>query len=497
MIALMSSALEALKARLFDVNALHAATSIMGWDQQCYMPPGGADARAEHLSRLERMAHVQFTDDVVGRWLEDAAKEVEGEDALYVKRAKRSYDLATKLPETFVEERSKACSQAFDVWIKARAENDFKLFLPHLEKQFDFARQEADLRGYTVSPYDALLNLYEEGATAADATAMFAAIKQPLTDLVKKTQAAAQPDDSWLYGDWPEADQRRFTEHLAKAVGYDFNRGRQDVAAHPFCTGWSCNDIRITTRFKNYLGSAVFGTLHESGHAMYEQGSPQKWDRTPLAGGVSLGIHESQSRLWENLVGRSKAFWSHFLPDLKQNFPAVQKYDIDHLYKAINRVQPSLIRVEADEVTYNLHVLIRFELEVELLTGKLAVKDLPEAWNAKYAEYLGVTPSTDSEGCLQDVHWSGGSIGYFPTYSMGTILSYQFWKRMKADIADPEALMAEGQFAPILGWLQEHIYSKGSSIAPKELVLQVTGKPLDPTDYLDGITKKYSALYGL
>jgi carboxypeptidase Taq len=493
----MSSAVNSLKERLFDINALNAAVSILNWDQQTYMPPGGSEARAEHLSRLERMFHAELTSDSTAELLDKAAAEAQGEDVLLLKRARRHYDLATKLPEAFVAERAKASALAFDIWVKARAENNFEAFRPCLEQMFDFARQEAELRGFEESPYDALLNLYEEGSTAADATAMFEAIKAPLSRLVKQISTKPKPDDSALHGDWDEASQRRFTERVAGAIGYDFNRGRQDVAAHPFCTGWSVNDIRITTRFKNYLGSAIFGTLHESGHAMYEQGSPQKWDRTPLAGGVSLGIHESQSRLWENLVGRSKSFWSRFLPELQGLFPGLDRYDLDSFYKAINLVQPSLIRVEADEVTYNLHVLVRFELEVELLTGKLAVKDLPEAWNSKYADYLGVTPPTDREGCLQDVHWSGGSIGYFPTYSMGTILSYQFWNRMKADIPDPDTLMAAGNFGPIREWLTEKIYAQGSSVPPKELVIQVTGKPLDPSDYLAGIHAKYSALYGL
>jgi len=284
---------------------------------------------------------------------------------------------------------------------------------------------------------------------------------------------------------------------LVQAIGFDFNRGRQDTAPHPFCTGWSVGDIRLTTRYKSYIGSAIFGSLHEAGHGMYEQGTPSKWDLTPLAGGVSLGVHESQSRTWENIVGRSKPFWSHFLPALQAKFPALGGHNLDTFYRAINKVEPSYIRVEADELTYNLHVLVRFEIELDVLTGKLDVKDMPEAWNAKYTEYLGITPRNDAEGCLQDVHWSMGSIGYFPTYSMGNLLSYQIWGALQKDIPNTDELMASGQFGPILEWLKSKVYSQGKYYTPKELVLKVTGKPMDAEDYLAGLGKKYTEIYNL
>jgi carboxypeptidase Taq len=284
---------------------------------------------------------------------------------------------------------------------------------------------------------------------------------------------------------------------LVKKIGFDMNRGRQDTAPHPFCTGWSIGDIRLTTRYKPYIGSAIFGSLHEAGHGMYEQGSPASWDRTPLAGGVSLGVHESQSRTWENIIGRSKAFWSFFLPELQKAFPALTSFDLNSWYRAINKVKPSLIRVEADEVTYNLHVLVRFEIECDILMGALAIKDLPEAWNDKYETYLGIRPATDSEGCLQDVHWSQGSIGYFPTYSMGNLLSYQIWNALSKDLGAPEDLIAHGDFAPVLGWLRDKVYSKGKKYTPRDLVLQVTGKPMGAQDYVQGLAKKYGEVYEL
>jgi carboxypeptidase Taq len=432
--------------------------------------------------------------------IEDATPDAEAGsvDAALVRLVQRAIDLRTKIPASLVEEKSRLSSIAHEDWVKARADNNFKGFQGPLDRMFEIARQEASYLGYKDHIYDALLDQYEEGATAADCTQMFETIKSPIVSLVKRISEDARPiDDHLLYGEWDIERQKHFTEHLVQAVGYDMNRGRQDIAPHPFCTGWSVGDIRITTRYKPYLGSAIFGSLHEAGHAMYEQGSPVEWDRTPLAGGVSLGFHESQSRLWENIVGRSKAFWEYFLHELQAHFSQIGAFSPDSFYHAINRVQPSLIRVEADEVTYNLHVLVRFEIECDILTGKLKVADLPEAWNAKYTEYLGITPKNDSEGCLQDVHWSMGSIGYFPTYSMGNLLSYQIWKKLREDVGDTDNLMRKGAFQPIHAWLQDKIYSQGQRYTPKELAIRVTGKPMGAEDYLEGLTAKYKDIYSL
>ncbi len=494
------AAIDRLKAHLADVNALRTAVSVLEWDMQCFMPPGGAKARAAHVGALGRMAHELFTSDQTGNLLEDARSEAEpgSEGAALVRVAKRSFDLDTKVPASLVEEKLRMGAEGHEAWVKCRANNDFPSFAPYLEKNFDIARREAEYLGYEHDIYDPLLDRFEEGAAAADVRAMFESIKAPLVDLVARIKESPnQPDDSKLHGKWDESKQRAFTESLVRAIGYDFDRGRQDTAPHPFCTTFSVGDVRLTTRFKDYIGSAIFGSLHEAGHGMYEQGSPMEWDRTPLAGGVSLGVHESQSRTWENIVGRSKAFWKRFLPDLQRSFPELAEMSLDEWYRAVNKVQPSFIRVEADEVTYNLHILVRFELECDLLTGALAVKDLPEAWNAKYEAYLGVRPKTDSEGCLQDVHWSGGTVGYFPTYSMGNLLSYQIWNALTRDLGDTDSLMEKGDFAPILGWLREQVYRHGCRYTPKELVMRVTGKPMGTEDYLSGITEKYSAIYSL
>jgi len=472
---------------------------MMEWDQQTFMPRGGAEARAEHVGLLSRMYHETLTSDELKRALELARSEAKSDDEIAMLRVvQRDIDQATKIPTALVEEKSKLASQAHESWVIARANNDFPSFAPLLARMFEIAKEEATHLGYKDHPYDALTDLYEEGATESYWRQMYESIKGPQVQLVKEIKESGKNiDDSKLYGEWDEAKQKTFTEFLVKEIGFDMDRGRQDTAAHPFCTGWSVGDIRLTTRYKPYIGSAIFGSLHEAGHGMYEQGSPMAWDRTPLAGGVSLGVHESQSRTWENLVGRSKSFWQKYLPVLQKAFPALTSFDLDGWYKAINKVEPSYIRVEADEVTYNLHTLVRFEIECDMLTGKMKINDLPEAWNAKYTEYLGITPRSDSEGCLQDVHWSGGSIGYFPTYSMGNLLSYQIWNAMEKEVGDANALMAKGEFKPILGWLQEKVYSQGKKYPPRELVQRVTGKPLDASDYLAGLGAKYREIYGL
>ncbi len=492
----MRNDFDALKERLQDINAITAAIAMMEWDQQTYMPRGGAEARAEHVGALSKMAHELFTAEETRNLLSKAQAEDE-DGAAMLRVTRRDLDLATKIPTELVAEKSKLAAIGHEKWVKARAENDFKGFAPSLERMFEIARQEAEHLGYKEHIYDALLDQYEEGATAADARKMFEDLKAPTVELVRQIKEQPQIDDKKLYGKWDIAKQSEFTEMLVKTVGFDFNRGRQDVAPHPFCTGWSVGDIRLTTRYKDYIGSAIFGSLHEAGHGMYEQGSPMKWDRTPLAGGVSLGLHESQSRTWENIVGRSLPFWANFLPQLQQSFPQLASFDANGWYRAINKVEPSFIRVEADEVTYNLHVLIRFEIECDVLTGALAVKDMPEVWNSKYEKYLGIRPKSDSEGCLQDVHWSQGSIGYFPTYSMGNLLSYQIWNKLQADLGDTDDLISRGEFAPILGWLREKIYSKGRKFTPKDLVIQVTGKPMGAKDYIEGLGKKYRAIYGI
>ena len=472
----------------------------MDWDQQTYMPRRGGNARAAQSSILSRIAHEMTTSESMKSAISGAKSSVapNSDDEAIVRITERSYQLATKVPATLVEEKGRVSGEAHEAWIDARAKNDFKTFQPFLEKLVELTRKEADFLGFEDHPYDAVTDAYEEGATKKFWEGMFDGIRKPLISLVAGVKASPyQADDSWLYGDWPEAKQHEFGNMLVQALGFDFSRGRQDTAAHPFCTNFSVNDVRLTTRFKDYLPSSIMGSLHEAGHGLYEQGSPEAWDRLPLAGGVSLGVHESQSRTWENIIGRSRAFWHHFHPKLAAAFPEVGKHDFETWYRCLNKVVPSFIRVEADEVTYNLHIMIRFEIECAMMDGTLKVADLPDYWNAKYEEYMGITPRNDSEGCLQDVHWSSGSIGYFPTYSMGNILSYQFWSVLEKDLGDVNTLMEQGSFGPILNWLTKNIYAKGSKYRPADLVKQVTGGGLDPKPYLESLHAKYADIYGL
>ncbi|MCB0826930.1 MAG: carboxypeptidase M32 [Armatimonadetes bacterium] len=495
----MSSAMDALKARLFEANAIGMAIAVLDWDQQCNMPHGGGAARAEHVGVLSKLAHESVVSDETQRALEAAEREVDPNtvDGACVRLTRRGLDMETKLPGDFVAEKARASAQAHETWVKARTADDFEAFRPTMEKMVEIARQEAEYLGYKDHIYDALTDKYEEGATKKFWDGMFDQIRQPLTDLVAEIGKKPAPNDAFLTGNWDEAKQREFSLKLMEAIGFDMERGRLDVAAHPFCTNFSVGDVRLTTRFQEFLPTSIFGTLHEAGHGMYEQGSPMEWDRLPVAGGVSLGFHESQSRTWENIVGRSKAFWKFFYPQLQQTLTQFQSISMDDFYRSVNKVEPSLIRVEADELTYNLHILIRFELECEMLEGTLAVKDLPAAWNEKYEKYLGITPPNDKDGCMQDVHWSAALMGYFPTYSMGNILSYQIWSELEKSVGDTNALMEKGEFKPILDWLIDNMYQHGQRFQPQVLLQKLCGGGLDAQPYLNGMTKKYSEIYGL
>jgi carboxypeptidase Taq len=487
--------------RLFaDYNALESAIGLMNWDMQVLMPPLGAKARTAHIGILTSKAHAIITSDELGLALEKLEAEAEpgSEDAAMAVALRREVNIETKLPAELVDRKARVSSEAYETWKRAKATNDFPLLAPYYEQLFDIARETAELLGYREHVYDALIDLYEQGAKFSDAERMFVGIKQPIVSLVKRIREEGRPvDDSLLHGDWDKETLRQFAERTIGAIGFDFDRGRLNLAPSAFCGGPSSSDIRMTTRASNHLKGILSSSLHEMGHALYEQNSPAKWDRTPLAGGISLAVHESQSRLWENIIGRSRGFWSHFLPSLQGTFPTLAQLDLDAFYRALSKVQPDFVRVGADELTYNLHILVRFELEVEILTNKLKIVDLPEAWNAKYTDYLGITPPTDTLGCLQDVHWSRGSVGYFPTYAMGNLIGGQMWKCLQTDIPNTDELMATGDFAPILGWLVDKVYSKAKTIRPTELVTQVTGRPMEPNDWLNYATAKYEEIYAL
>lgn len=498
-------ALESLKERLADIHHLGTAGAVLDWDQQTYMPPGGLRARAEQKATLSKLSHRLFTDPEIGELLQRAAEEVadfdpQSDDAALVRVTQRDYDKATRLPEELVTEISRVTSHAQEEWAQARAEDDFPRFAPWLERIVDLERRTAEYLGYTDRLYDALLDQYEPGMTAARIDEIFAELKRETVPLARAIfERVESVDASVLTREYEPEQQREFAEAVLKDCGFDFLRGRQDRSVHPFCTHFSRGDVRLTTRYdRNFLPMALFGSLHEMGHGLYEQGTAESLEGTSLASGASLGVHESQSRLWENLVGRSRGFWGHYYPSLKHAFPdPLNGVDMEQFYRAINRVAPSAIRVEADEVTYNLHIILRYELENELLEGRLSVQDAPEAWNAKMEELLGFRPESNREGILQDVHWSIGILGYFPTYSLGNVLSAQIWEKALADVPSIPEDIASGQFEALLGWLRENIHQHGRKLFPEDLVRQATGSELTTAPYVRYLKGKFGEIYGV
>ncbi len=485
---------------LAAASDLDSAAAVLNWDQQTYMPPGGITARAEALATLSRLSHEITASNDTARLLDAAGDPEPGSDAEAVVRvARRDHERATKLPSRLVVETSRATTLAEPAWRQARADNDFDSLVPHLQKILDLQRETAEHLGYRDHAYDALLDRYEPGATKSRLEPMFEDLKRGTANVVRAVSTA---DDRTapLHGAFDEGKQETFGKSIASAFGYDWGRGRQDRAPHPFCINFGGpGDVRVTTRFDpNRLSPALFATLHEAGHALYEQGVDPAYSRSPLAGGVSLGIHESQSRLWENVVGRSRPFWDHFYPRLRDAFPeAFGGTSPEDFYRAINAASPSEIRVEADELTYNLHVVLRFELEVALVEGGLAVTDLPDAWNAKMEEHLGITPKDNARGVLQDDHWAIGFFGYFPTYTLGNVLSVQLFEAALKGHPEIPTEMERGEFATLLTWLRENVHRHGKKHDPEALVENATGRPPDTAPYLRYLEEKFGELYDL
>ncbi len=501
----MAQAFTDLKSRLDEVTTLGQINALLDWDMQTKMPEGASESRARHQSTLSKLIHEMFTADETGKLLDESAVETKSAafdsfEASYYRVARRDYDRAKKLPADLVAEITRVASLAHNIWAKARQENDFKSFAPTLEKVVELKIKAAECLGYTDHIYDALLDEYEPGLKTADVATLFDGLRKDLVPLLKAiAERVSMVDDSVLHQDYDEERQREFGEEVIKDFGFDFHRGRQDRTVHPFCTNFSINDVRITTRYDpKWLNPALFGTLHETGHALYELNVDQSLEGTMLAGGTSLGVHESQSRLWENIVGRSRGFWQHYFPKLQKYFPKqLGNVDVEAFYRAINRVEPSFIRVEADEATYNMHVMIRFELEADLMAQKIKVKDLPEAWNAKSKEYLGIVPPTDTLGVLQDVHWSMGGIGYFPTYSIGTILSAQLYDKAVATHPQIPAELGQGKFDTLRNWLRDNVYQHGRKYEPKELIQRATGEPMQTRSYINYLRKKFGEIYDI
>lgn len=500
----MEEKLNQLKEISAEISDLAYATSILGWDQQVNMPPMGAEARGNQLATLQRLLHIKSTTPELGKLIEElteAAKELDpdSDDVRLIKVTKRDYEQAVKVPPDFTAEFAKVTAVAFGAWHEARQEDDFSKFQPHLEKVVALNQQFSEYFAPYDHVYDPLLDRFEPGMKTTEVKAIFDALRPQQVELIQAIAEAPQVDDSFLHKNYTGGKQWDFGEEVITKYGYDWKRGRQDKAHHPFTTNFGTNDVRITTRVdENYLNSALFGTLHECGHALYELGVSHDFERNALGGGASLGLHESQSRMYENLVGRSMPFWEHFYPRLQEVFPQqLGNVDLGVFYKGINKVAPSLIRVEADEATYNLHIMLRLEIEIALMEKTLAVKDLPEAWNTKMEDYLGVVPSNDADGVLQDIHWAGGMIGYFSTYALGNLISVQLWEKINQDIVDLEDQIRQGKFDTLLDWLITNVHTHGKKYEPQELVQRVTGSKIDAAPYMRYLKAKFSQIYGL
>jgi carboxypeptidase Taq len=500
----MTAKLDQLKARLAEPDDLDNAAAALEWDQLTMMPPGGADDRAHQYATLQKIGHELFTHPEVGRLLEDLAPDyrdapAEDDDAAYIRVATRIFQRKTRIPAALVGEMSQATSLGQQVWAEARANSDFEAFRPHMERIFDLKRQVAACFPEAQSPYDALLDEYEPGATASHVREMFDELKRELVPLVRAIAEKPPVDDGVLRQHYPEERQWAVSAQVIQHFGYSFNNGRMDRAVHPFCTSLGLRDVRVTTRvLPNFLSSCLMGSMHECGHALYDLGYPDKYARTPLGHSASLGIHESQSRMWENLVGRSRGFWGWYYPQLQAAFPAqLGSVDLHTFYRAINKVRPTFVRVEADEVTYNLHTMLRFELELDLLEGRLEARHAPEAWNDKVGEYLGLEVTEDRLGVLQDTHWSSGLIGYFPTYTIGNLASVQLFDKAVSDTPTIPNDIAHGRFDTLLAWLRENVHKHGRKYLPSDLIQRATGKPLSAAAYINYLRTKYTDLYNL
>lgn len=501
----MDSYSELLKL-LKETATLSSVSAVLGWDEQTYMPHGGAEHRANQLSLLAGLVHDRATSPKIGELLDQLSQlddTVHPDDpiAANVREAKRDYGRAMKLPKRLVEELSRVTTLGQHAWIEARKKSDFALFLPFLQQIVALKREESQAVGYgTGVPYDALLDEFEPGATAAEITSLFTPLREALVPLIKAIAESGRIAPlEILTRNYPVDAQRSFSQYISGRIGFNFDEGRLDVTAHPFCSGFGPGDCRLTTRYDpSHFPGAFFGTLHESGHGIYEQGLPKSAFGSPLGAATSLGIHESQSRLWENFVGRSLPFWRYLYPAAQAVFPeALGKTHLNDFYWAINDVRPSFIRVEADEATYNLHIMLRFELEKPLISGDLKPADVPAAWNEAFTRDFGITPPNDAQGCLQDIHWSFGGIGYFPTYTLGNMYAAQFFQAAKRDLGDLEGMIATGEFAPLKEWLNQRIHIHGKRYRAQQLAEMVTGEKLSHLPLVQHLRTKYSTLYGV
>jgi carboxypeptidase Taq len=489
-----------LQNRMRELKDLGGTLSLLAWDQAVMMPPKGGAARARTAATLEALTHSRLTDPRLGELLDEAAADDSLDDVRQraVELLKRDYDKATKVPDDLVRELAEATNLAYQVWTEARPASDFGRFQPHLEKVVALKKQVTDAIGFANERYDALLDDYEPGMTAAEVEEMFAGLVkglQPVADVVL-AKSGSRPE--FLTNTFDISAQSSFSQWLTRHIGFDTGGGRLDISPHPFTIQIGLGDVRQTTRYhESDLVSSIYSTLHESGHALYDQGLPEEWRDLPVGGHASLGMHESQSRMWENQVGRSRAFTAFLLPRLKERFEnALGSVEPDDFYRAVNHPERSLIRVEADELTYNLHIVLRFEIELALFRDELEVADLPEAWDHAMETHLGIRPDGDSQGVLQDMHWSGGMMGYFPTYTLGTLYAAAFFAKARSDLGDLEDEFRRGETGRLLDWLRTNIHSKAHLHDAKDLAAEVLGEKPTAQPFLDYLSDKYSDIYG-
>jgi carboxypeptidase Taq len=499
------TALDQLKEVLVEVTDLMRVAELLFWDQETYMPRGGVQARASQSATVSRLAHERFTSTKMGDLLGQAESETaalpwDSNEASLVRVTRRDYDYEVKLPSALVGEMARTHAEAQPVWAEARRTSNWKLFAPHMQVTVNLARQVADAYDGQTGPLDALISRHEPGVTGTEVHRIFDQLKAVIVPLVHEIGERSEAvDDSMLDRHYDPERQIAFALKTVAKLGYDLERGRQDLSRHPFMVSFGPGDVRITTRAGSSIrDSCLFSSIHESGHAMYEQGIASELDGTPLCSGASSGVHESQSRLWENLIGRSQPFWRYFYPHLRAAFPeALADVDEETFVRAVNKVQPSYIRVDSDEVTYNLHIMLRTEIEKDLLEGRLKVEEVPEAWNAKVGQYLGMPPPPDANGCLQDIHWTSPMLGGFVGYTLGNVISAQLMETIRTELPHLDHQVAAGEFGALLRWLRSNLYGHGRKFTPNEILEQVTGRPITVEPWIDYIRRKYSELYGL
>lgn len=484
---------------LRKIADIQFASGLLNWDQETYMPEKGADTRAQQLSTLSGIAHELSTSNELGELLESLSTDtsLDAKQQSNIRHSLKSFRDQKKYTTAFVEEMSRTISETFQSWQKAKENNNFQLYAPQLKKLVELKRKEAQLLGFKEHPYDALLDQYEPGATTKELEVLFRDVRDQLVDFVKELASRGQVQDGFMYQHFDKDLQWKFGLEILQKMGYDFSSGRQDISTHPFTINFGAQDVRVTTRInENDLNEMIWSCIHEGGHALYEQGIPASEYGLPSGEYLSLGIHESQSRLWENNVGRGLPFWKANYPALQTLFPEqLGKVDLNDFYKAMNIVKPSLIRTSADELTYHFHILIRFEIEKALIEGSVQVDELPAIWNSKYKEYLGIDVPNDASGVLQDIHWSHGSFGYFPTYSLGSFYAAQFYHQAEKEIPFLENELAQGNNLVLLHWLREKIHQYGKIYSASEICERITGEKLNFQYFMDYARKKYLEIY--